>query len=144
MGLRTPPDGSRRCVAADLSKNGIGVKGVTALAEALGQNDALQALVLDTNSAGDEGAEVLAKHLSRARPSPCCCCAKLLLSGLAAIRVLVHLTRRLATRAPRSSPSTCRVRAPPAAALLCSGPPALAGPPSQQVGYEGGWRSALP
>ena len=62
-----PPHG-RRCLAADLSKNGIGVKGVVALAEALAQNDALQALVLDTNSAGDEGAEVLAKHLSRALP----------------------------------------------------------------------------
>ena len=66
------------------------MKGVAALAEALAQNDALQALVLDTNSAGDEGAEVLAKHLSRAAHtpallllrsgspalpgSPCCCC----------------------------------------------------------------------
>ena len=54
----------RRCIAADLSKNGIGVAGVSALAEALGQNEALQTLSLDTNSVGDEGAEVLAKHLS--------------------------------------------------------------------------------
>ena len=50
-----------RCQAADLSKNGIGVKGITAVTEALSHNDVL---VLDTNSIGDEGAEVLAKHLT--------------------------------------------------------------------------------
>ena len=49
-----------------MSKNGIGVAGVTALAEALSHNEALQTLSLDTNSVGDEGAEVLAKHLSGA------------------------------------------------------------------------------
>ena len=32
--------------------------------EALQQNEALQTLILDTNSIGDEGAEILAKHLS--------------------------------------------------------------------------------
>ena len=53
-----------RCQAADLSKNGIGVKGTTALVEALQQNEALQTLILDTNSIGDDGAEILAKHLS--------------------------------------------------------------------------------
>lgn len=51
-------------MAADLSKNGIGVKGISAVTEALSHNDALQTLVLDTNSIGDEGAEVLAKHLT--------------------------------------------------------------------------------
>ena len=55
---------ARRCQAADLSKNGIGVRGTTALVEALKQNETLQTLVLDTNSIGDEGAEILAKHLS--------------------------------------------------------------------------------
>ena len=55
-----------RCQAADLSKNGIGVRGTTALVEALQQNENLQTLVLDTNSIGDEGAEILAKHLSSA------------------------------------------------------------------------------
>lgn len=34
--------------------------------EALQQNETLQTLVLDTNSIGDEGAEILAKHLSSA------------------------------------------------------------------------------
>ena len=58
-----------RCQAADLSKNGIGVRGTTALVEALQQNETLQTLVLDTNSIGDEGAEILAKHLSSAAPS---------------------------------------------------------------------------
>ena len=57
-----------RCNAADLSKNGIGVKGITAVTEALVHNDVLQTLVLDTNSIGDEGAEVLAKHLTSGRP----------------------------------------------------------------------------
>jgi hypothetical protein len=46
------------------------VAGVTALAEALSHNEALQTLVLDTNSAGDEGAEVLARHLTGARMRP--------------------------------------------------------------------------
>lgn len=55
-----------RCQAADLSKNGIGVRGTTALVEALQQNETLQTLILDTNSIGDEGAEILAKHLSSA------------------------------------------------------------------------------
>ena len=64
---------ARRCTAADLSKNGIGVAGVTALAQALSHNEALQTLVLDTNSAGDEGAEVLARHLTGAHACPCCC-----------------------------------------------------------------------
>ena len=40
------------------------MKGVTALVEALQQNETLQTLILDTNSIGDEGAEILAKHLS--------------------------------------------------------------------------------
>lgn len=57
-----------RCQAADLSKNGIGVKGSTALVEALKQNETLQTLILDTNSIGDEGAEILAKHLSSRPP----------------------------------------------------------------------------
>ena len=55
-----------RCQAADLSKNGIGVKGTAALVEALQQNETLQTLILDTNSIGDDGAEILAKHLSSA------------------------------------------------------------------------------
>ena len=44
------------------------MKGVTALVEALQQNETLQTLVLDTNSIGDEGAEILAKHLSSKLP----------------------------------------------------------------------------
>ena len=58
----------RRCQAADLSKNGIGLKGVTALCEALAHNQALGSLALDTNSVGDEGAEVLARFMASARP----------------------------------------------------------------------------
>lgn len=60
--------GKCRCNAADLSKNGIGVKGITAVTEALSHNDVLQTLVLDTNSIGDEGAEVLAKYLTSEWP----------------------------------------------------------------------------
>ena len=44
------------------------MKGVTALVEALQQNQTLQTLILDTNSIGDEGAEILAKHLSSKLP----------------------------------------------------------------------------
>lgn len=39
------------------------------MTEALSHNDVLQTLVLDTNSIGDEGAEVLAKHLTSERTS---------------------------------------------------------------------------
>ena len=56
----------RRCQAADFSKNGIGLKGITALCEALSHNQALGTLALDTNSIGDEGAEVLARFMASA------------------------------------------------------------------------------
>jgi hypothetical protein len=63
-----------RCSSVDFSKNGIGVMGVTHMCEALKNNDTLKTLVLDTNSIGDEGAEVIAKYMAgarlRASPSP--------------------------------------------------------------------------
>ena len=70
-----------RCQAADLSKNGIGVKGVTALVEALQQNETLQTLILDTNSIGDEGAEILAKHLSSKLPQHALCSCETVIHG---------------------------------------------------------------
>lgn len=59
-----------RCQAADFSKNGIGLKGITALCEALSHNQTLATLALDTNSVGDEGAEVLARFMASAPLSP--------------------------------------------------------------------------
>ena len=48
----------------DLSNNGIGLKGITALCEALKYNELLHTLKLDTNSIGDEGVDVLAKFMA--------------------------------------------------------------------------------
>ena len=53
-------------MAADFSKNGIGTMGVTQLCEVLKNNDALRTLILGTNSIGDEGAELLSKHMASA------------------------------------------------------------------------------
>ena len=43
--------------------------GVTQLCEVLKNNDALRTLILGTNSIGDEGAELLSKHMASAS---CC------------------------------------------------------------------------
>lgn len=48
----------------DLSKNGIGVKGLAQLCDALKANQAVQTLLLDTNNLGDEGAQLLAEVLA--------------------------------------------------------------------------------
>lgn len=53
-----------RCTTADLSSNGIGQKGVTALCEAMATNTVLENLVLDTNNLGDEGAQAFATVLA--------------------------------------------------------------------------------
>ena len=53
-----------RCLAVDLSKNGIGLKGITQLFEVLKNNDTVQTLLLEINSIGDLGAELIAKHLA--------------------------------------------------------------------------------
>ena len=49
--------------SADLSANGIGTEGITALCEALKCNDTLTMLSLASNSLGDDGATVLAEFL---------------------------------------------------------------------------------
>uniref|UniRef100_A0A7S3R5U0 Uncharacterized protein n=1 Tax=Dunaliella tertiolecta TaxID=3047 RepID=A0A7S3R5U0_DUNTE len=51
------------CLALDLSKNGIGKTGFVALCEVL-PTSSLQTLVVSTNNAGDEGAEVLARTVA--------------------------------------------------------------------------------
>ena len=56
---------------AEFRSNGVGVLGVTALCEALKNNDMLSSLLLGTNSIGDEGAEILARYLAGARPVSC-------------------------------------------------------------------------
>ena len=48
----------------DLGKNGIGVKGITQLFEVLKNNDTVQTLLLEINNIGDQGAELIAKHLA--------------------------------------------------------------------------------
>lgn len=54
----------RRCISADLSKNGVGPKGTAQLCQALTHNQTLQTLLLDTNNLGDEGAEQVASILA--------------------------------------------------------------------------------
>jgi len=53
-----------RCKLADFRNNGIGLLGMTALVEAFKSNDVLESLLLGTNSIGDEGAELLARHMA--------------------------------------------------------------------------------
>ncbi len=48
----------------DLGKNGIGLKGITQLFEVLKNNDTVQTLLLEINNIGDQGAELIAKHLA--------------------------------------------------------------------------------
>ena len=52
---------------------------MTALVEALQQNETLQTLILDTNSIGDEGAEILAKHLSSKLPHHDLCSSEIVI-----------------------------------------------------------------
>jgi hypothetical protein len=56
------------CTAVDLSKNGIGTMGVSALAQVL-PTSVVRTLVLSTNSVSDQGAEALAQALSGERES---------------------------------------------------------------------------
>lgn len=53
----------------DFRNNGIGLLGMTAICEALKNNDVLGALIMGTNSVGDEGAELLARYMA-GRPPP--------------------------------------------------------------------------
>ena len=53
-------------MAADFSKNGISIKGIQALMQALKNNDTLETFILDTNSIGDDGAEAIAQHMASA------------------------------------------------------------------------------
>lgn len=53
-----------RCLSADFSKNGIGQMGITQMLQALGNNDTLETLGLNTNNLQDEGAEAIANYMA--------------------------------------------------------------------------------
>ena len=58
------------CISADLSKNGVGPKGIGQLCQALTHNQTLQTLLLDTNNLGDEGAGQIASILASKHCAP--------------------------------------------------------------------------